>query len=64
MEKPASEIGLEQSVFDLSAVLEELRDALDALSLALLEWQMKFDAGQQIILEEKVRQLLQQIAAR
>jgi hypothetical protein len=64
MEKPASEIGLEQSVFDLSAVLEELRDALDALSLALSEWQMKFDVGQQIILEEKVRQLLQQIAAR
>lgn len=63
MENSGSRTDVSHTLWDISASLFELRDALVEMSLFLKDWQFEADLEQRKIAESTVQQLLAKLAA-
>lgn len=64
MSKPHISTNAEPSLWEVSAALFTLRDALAELSLALKDWQFEADDQRRQVAATSVQQLLKNIASR
>ena len=62
MNKPNISTNVEPTLWEVSAALFTLRDALAELSLALKDWQFEADAKRRQVAATSVQQLLKKIA--